>query len=139
VTGADAGYSGTPLIRKLGIREGTRIAMYDPPEGYWELLGDLPAGARPATDSDTDIEFSHVFATDRAALAAGLDAARGRMARDGMVWLSWPKKASGVSTELDGNVVRALGLERGLVDVKVCAVDAVWSGLKFVIRVADRA
>lgn len=139
MTAADAGYSGTPLIRKLGIREGTRIATYGSPEGYWELLGDLPAGARPAADSDTDIEFSHVFATGRAALAAGLEAARARMARDGMVWLSWPKKASGVPTELDGNVVRSLGLERGLVDVKVCAVDAVWSGLKFVIRVADRA
>jgi len=139
VRGTGAGYSGTPLIRKLGIREGTRIATYDAPEHYWELLGDLPEAARPATDSDRAIEFSHVFATGRAALAAGLDAARKRMAPDGMVWLSWPKKTSGVATELDGNVVREVGLESGLVDVKVCAVDETWSGLKFVIRVADRA
>lgn len=134
-----AGYSGTPLVRKLGIKEGFRIAVTNPPAGYWDLLGDLPNGVREATPRDREVEFSHVFATTRTALLAGLAAAKGRMASDGMVWLSWPKKASGVATELDGNVVRGLGLDEGLVDIKVCAVDDVWSGLKFVIRVKDRA
>ena len=134
-----AGYSGTPLVRKLGIRAGDRIALWDPPEGYWDLLGGVPEGTREAAPGDHEIEFSHVFATTVEGLVAGLEAARERMAVDGMVWLSWPKKASGVETELDGNAVRRLGLESGLVDVKVCAVDETWSGLKFVIRVADRA
>jgi hypothetical protein len=134
-----AGYSGTPLVRKLGIKAGFRIRVSNPPSDYWDLLGALPQGCRRAVAADGDIEFSHVFATTRQELVDGLEAARSRMATDGMVWLSWPKKASGVATELDGNVVRELGLETGLVDIKVCAVDETWSGLKFVIRVADRA
>ncbi len=133
-----AGYSGTPLIRKLGIRSGDRMWLFDPPPGYRDLLGTLPEGAREAGRGERGVEFLHVFATTRAALARGLMEARARMAENGMVWLSWPKKASGVATELDGNVVRVAGLEEGLVDIKVCAVDDVWSGLKFVIPVADR-
>ncbi|MDH3732821.1 MAG: DUF3052 domain-containing protein [Gemmatimonadota bacterium] len=134
-----AGYSGTPLVKKLGIKPGSRIELWNEPDDYWELLGDLPSEARRADADEVGVEFSHVFATTASELRAGLDAARSRMARGGMVWLSWPKKSSGVETELDGNVVRQLGLETGLVDIKVCAVDDTWSGLKFVIRVADRA
>lgn len=133
-----AGYSGTPLVRKLGIKPGYRVWSFGAPEGYGALLGELPAGVRPAEPGERGIEFLHVFATTRGALEHGLAQARARMAEDGMVWLSWPKKASGVDTELDGNVVRGIGLGAGLVDVKVCAVDQVWSGLKFVVRVADR-
>lgn len=134
-----AGYSGTPLVRKLGIKPGYRLWTFDAPEGYGALIGELPDGARPAEPGERGIEFLHVFATTRAALARGLAEARERMAEDGMVWLSWPKKASGVETELDGNVVRGIGLDAGLVDIKVCAVDDDWSGLKFVIPVKDRA
>ena len=134
-----AGYSGTPLVKKLGIKEGFRIAVWNGPDNYHELLGELPKGTRPAASGDKDVEFSHVFATSRKELLVGLGAAKRAMASNGMVWLSWPKKASGVSTELDGNEVRRLGLASGLVDTKVCAVDETWSGLKFVIRVADRA
>jgi len=133
-----AGYSGTPLVRKLGIKPGHRMWAFDPPDRYEALLGELPEGARPAREEERGIEFLHVFATSRAALGRGLAEARERMAEDGMVWLSWPKKTSGVETELDGNVVRETGLAAGLVDIKVCAVDEVWSGLKFVIPVADR-
>lgn len=134
-----AGYSGTPLVRKLGIKKDFRLAVWNRPDGYLDLLGELPEGVREAGPDDREIEFSHVFATDRKTLLAGLSAAKRTMAQDGMVWLSWPKKASGVPTELDGNEVRRLGLESGLVDIKVCAVDETWSGLKFVIRVVDRA
>jgi hypothetical protein len=134
-----AGYSGTPLVKKLGIKEDFRIAVWNGPVNYDELLGELPEGARAAGPGDDDIEFSHVFATGRTELVAALNEAKRTMATDGMIWLSWPKKASGVPTELDGNEVRRLGLESGLVDIKVCAVDETWSGLKFVIRLADRA
>lgn len=133
-----AGYSGTPLVKKLGIKPGHRMWSFGAPDGYEALLGALPDGARPAGKGETEIEFLHVFATTRETLERGLAEARRRMAEDGMVWLSWPKKASGVATELDGNVVREIGLGAGLVDIKVCAVDETWSGLKFVIPVADR-
>lgn len=126
-------------MRKLGIKPDYRVAVWNAPDDYWELLGNLPEGCREAEPGDHDIEFCHVFALDEEDLVAGLAAAKRSMATDGMVWLSWPKKASGVETELDGNRVRRIGLESGLVDIKVCAVDETWSGLKFVIRVADRA
>lgn len=134
-----AGYSGTPLVRKLGIEPGHRMWTSGAPDAYETLLGELPEGVRRADEGERGVEFLHVFATTREALVRGLAEARERMAEDGMVWLSWPKKSSGVETELDGNVVRGIGLDAGLVDVKVCAVDEVWSGLKFVIRVADRS
>lgn len=134
-----AGYSGTPLVKKLGIKEGFRIALWNPPDNYADLLGPLPTGAGEVAAGESGVEFSHVFAKTRRELQAGLDAARAGMAEKGMIWLSWPKKSSGVETELDGNIVRETGLEIGLVDIKVCAVDETWSGLKFVIRVADRA
>ena len=134
-----AGYSGTPLVKKLGIKEGFRMRVLNAPAGYHDLLGPLPDGCRDADADERGVEFSHVFAITASELRTGLEAARAAMSTDGMVWLSWPKKASGVPTELDGNVVREMGLESGLVDVKVCAVDETWSGLKFVIRVADRA
>ncbi len=132
------GYSGTPLVRKLGIREGDRMWVEGAPEHYWDLLGPLPEGAGPAEPDEEDLPFAHVFATSRTNLERRLRGARDRIAPNGMAWASWPKKASGVDTELDGNVVREVGLRTGLVDVKVCAVDETWSGLKFVYRLADR-
>lgn len=133
-----AGYSGTPLVRKLGIKPGNRLWLADPPSHYFELLGALPEGVREARPREKGLEFAHVFAVTEKALTRSLERARDRIAADGMVWASWPKKASGVETELDGNVVRRIGLDAGLVDVKVCAVDEVWSGLKFVFRLVDR-
>ncbi len=137
-TPVPAGYSGTPLIRKLGIKAGFRMWLDAAPDHYWSLLGPLPEEARAAAAQDEEIEFAHVFATTRKDLTDRLEEAKRRIAPTGMVWVSWPKKASGVETELDGNVVRQLGLDSGLVDIKVCAVDETWSGLKFVYRVADR-
>lgn len=137
-TPTPVGYSGTPLVRKLGIKEGNRLWLSGTPAHYWDLLGPLPEGVAVAEDDGELVEFAHVFATTKADLEEGLSEAKARIAPNGMVWASWPKKTSGVATELDGNVVRAMGLDTGLVDVKVCAVDETWSGLKFVYRVADR-
>lgn len=133
-----AGYSGTPLVRKLGIKPGFRLWLVDAPDHYFDLLGPLPEDAREARPREKGIEFAHVFALTEKSLARGLERARDRIAPNGMVWASWPKKSSGVETELDGNAVRGIGLGSGLVDVKVCAIDDTWSGLKFVFRLVDR-
>ncbi len=107
------------------------------PDHYWDLLGELPDDVFAASPEEP-VTFAHVFATEIDAAADGIARAKGRLAPDGMVWVSWPKKASGVQTELDENGVRRLGLAAGLVDVKICAVDETWSGLKFVLRLRDR-
>ncbi len=134
-----AGYSGTPLIRKLGIKEGFKIAVINPPVGYWRLLGQLPDQASVSDPlSDSSLDFVQVFVKDAAELERGLTELRGRIVPNGMIWVSWPKKSSKIETNLNENVVRDLGLKSGLVDTKVCAVDETWSGLKFVIRVKDR-
>lgn len=136
-----SGYSGTPLVRKLGLEPGMRIRLYEAPDGYWELLGGSPASLEVTLLSDGDekrADYSHLFATAEAALEEFFAAARERMAKDGMVWASWPKKSSGVASEIGRAEVMAAGRAVGLVDVKVCAVDATWSGLKFVIPVAER-
>ena len=134
-----AGYSGTPLVRKLGIKPGMRMLVVAPPDDYRALLGELPEGVEDAGDADGPVAFIHVFARSKTALEQQVSALKGRMLQDGMLWASWPKKASGVETDLSGDVVRGVGLGAGLVDVKVCAVDDRWSGLKFVIRKADRS
>ncbi len=115
-----------------------RAALLDAPEGYAATLGELPPDVELATSLSADLPFVQLFAPDRQALDERLPDAKSALARDGMLWVSWPKKTSGVPTDLDGNVVRAAGLAAGLVDVKVCAVDETWSGLKFVYRVEDR-
>lgn len=136
------GYSGTPLPKKLGIKPGAGIVVLGQPENYAELVSPLPAGARIATRIATRMpkqpEFVHLFATARAELAKHLTRVRPMLAPDGTVWVSWPKKASGVATNITEDVIRAVALPLGFVDVKVCAVDETWSGLKLVIRVELR-
>lgn len=133
------GYSGTPLIRKLGMKRGHRALVIDPPENYWELLGGRPTDVRvEAPNTRARLDFVHVFAGAEKGLLRRLRSLKKKIAPDGMIWVSWPKRSSGVSSDLDGNAVRRLGLAAGLVDVKVCAVDETWSGLKFVIPVDDR-
>jgi hypothetical protein len=142
-----AGYSGMSLVKKLGIRSGMNIAVLGAPADYFELLADLPddvaflaaanPGTLPAAGPD-GIDMVHVFTRARSELEGRLPELRRRIRPDGMIWISWPKQASGVASDLNGNVVRDAGLAVGLVDVKVCAVDATWSGLKFVIPLADR-
>jgi hypothetical protein len=133
-----AGYSGTPLIRKLGIRTGATISLIGAPADYDELIGPLPEGARVRARLAPDTDFIHLFAPDRATLTRELPRARKALAMDGTLWISWPKKTAGVATDLVEGIVRETGLAAGLVDVKICAVDETWSGLKFVYRLADR-
>lgn len=133
-----AGYSGTPLLRKLGLAPGMRCVIIDAPVDYWGLVDADPRRMIVLEDGAADIDFVHLFVRERAGLRERLTSLRGRIAQDGMIWVSWPKRASKVATDLTEDVVRGAGLAAGLVDVKVCALDEVWSGLKLVIRRADR-
>ncbi len=133
-----AGYSHRPLAAKLGLREGMRAAVLNAPDDYRDTLGALPDGVALVIELEPALRFIQLFAPDRATLDRLLAPARDALASDGMLWVSWPKKASGRPTDLDGNIVRAAGLAAGLVDIKVCAVDETWSGLKFVYRREDR-
>ena len=132
------GYSGTPLPKKLGIKAGFRVRLVDaPPEVQAELSSDL-AACEIAADGTMPIDFAMVFTKSRTTLAKEFSHVSKLLAPAGMLWVSWPKKTSGVATDLDENKIRDIGLAAGLVDVKVCAVTDVWSGLKFVRRVKDR-
>ncbi|MGD0501620.1 MAG: DUF3052 domain-containing protein [Steroidobacteraceae bacterium] len=129
-----AGYSGTPLVKKLGIKEGSAIHIINAPRGYRALLKPLPAAVRfePAI-SDATI-LVHVFETECERLATTLRALRKQLAADATVWVSWPKKASKISTTVTEHTIREVALPLGFVDVKVCAVTDIWSGLKLVVR-----
>ena len=130
------GYSGTPLVDKLGIKPGARLKFASEPKGFDALLGKLPEGSRIARSGALD--FAMLFAKGKSDLVKGFARLRDRLEPNGMLWVAWPKKTSGVETDLTEEVVRTFGLGAGLVDVKVCAVDATWSGLKFVRRLKDR-
>jgi hypothetical protein len=133
-----AGYSGTPLVRKLGIKAGFKLWVIGPPLNYWDLLGTLPDNVSIGEPGQELFDFIHVFVTDRAQLEEELGELRARIVPAGMIWVSWPKKSSQVASDLSEPIIRDLALKSGLVDVKVCAVDATWSGLKLVIRLRDR-
>ena len=133
-----AGYSGTPLVRKLGIKPGSNIAFLNAPTGYANDL-DLPVGVTINSRSTKLLDFVQMFVKSEKELKAGFSTYVKRLNASGMLWVSWPKKSSGVSTDLTENVVREVGLAEGLVDVKICAVSEIWSGLKFVYRLKDRA
>ena len=129
-----SGYSGTPLAQKLGIRAGTRLYLYGAPRNYRALLAPLPPGVRTVRRLDDRTDVVHLFAREREALGRALRSARQAMRADAAIWVSWPKKASGVASDLSEDQVRELALPLGLVDIKVCAVDATWSGLKLMLR-----
>ena len=133
-----AGYSGRSVVQKLGIKPGFRIFVDGAPASYDDVIGPLPADVMLAPRLKAPLDMAHVFATQAAALRKKLPACREAIAPDGMVWVSWPKKSSGVATDVTENVVRDTALSLGLVDIKVCAVDAIWSGLKFAIPKAQR-
>ena len=133
-----AGYSGTPLPRKLGIKEGFRVGLLRAPHDVESILGPLPIGAQLVSLPGKDLEVVLLFARTRIELARELPRAKNAIVNDGALWLCWPKKTSRLARDLTGNVVRESGLASGLVDIKVCAVDEDWSGLKFVYRIADR-
>jgi hypothetical protein len=131
-----AGYSGTPLPKKLGIKEQFRVALLDLPEDVKTDLKTALAGCQIAKDEPVD--FAMIFVRTAGELKKQFPRFSKLLAPSGMLWVSWPKKASGVASDLDANEVRRIGLEAGLVDVKVCAVNEIWSGLKFVIRIKNR-
>ncbi len=133
-----SGYSGTPLTKKLGIREGSRVAVVSAPDGFTRVLGPLPAGVDLRTDARGRCDVVVFFVTRRAELARRFPSFVRALQTDGGLWVSWPKKTSGVATDLGFDAVQEVGLHAGLVDNKVCAIDGTWSGLRFVRRVADR-
>ena len=135
---AAAGYSGTPLVRKLGIDVGTTVVTVGAPPSYAKLLGPLPMQARITSRLPKTPAFVHVFATSRNDLAAHLRKLRPTIDPDGVVWVSWPKKSAKVATDITEDTIREIALPLGFVDIKVCAVDETWSGLKLVIRRALR-
>ena len=133
-----AGYSGKPLVQKVGIKPEMRIAIVNAPRGYGRVLGKLPSRVTRKASAVGPLDFVQFFTTERRELQRRFAALARALAPAGMLWISWPKKSSGVTTDLTEDVIRAIGLAHGLVDVKVAAVDEVWSGLKFVRRVKDR-
>jgi hypothetical protein len=133
-----AGYSGTPLPQKLGIKPGMIVVAIDPPENYRKLLDPVPSGVNFATRPVGKTKFVHLFVKERRVLAKHLQSLRRKIAEDAMVWVSWPKKSSGVPTDVTEDVIRAVALPIGFVDIKVCAVDDTWSGLKLMIRRENR-
>jgi hypothetical protein len=133
-----AGYSGTPLAKKLGIRANSRLYLQAAPADYGKLVAPLPAGVRTVSRIDATTDIIHLFATRRAVLRTLLRDTLNAMRPDATVWVSWPKRAAGVPTDITEDVIRELALPMNLVDIKVCAVDATWSALKLMVRKAKR-
>ena len=133
-----AGYSGTPLPQKLGIKPAMEVVVINAPDNYRELLGKLPTGVTFKKRFGTGSNFIHLFTKSRSELAKQLKDLRKRIAENGVVWISWPKKSSGVATDITEDVIRDVALPIGFVDIKVCAVDETWSGLKLMIRKTNR-
>ena len=131
-----SGYSETPLAKKLGIKEGFEIALFNQPEYYFGLFTDFPSDVKVIHKGKVD--FVHYFATEEKQLINDISKLKNQIEQNGMIWISWPKKASKMKTDLTEDVIRNLALKNGLVDIKVCAVDETWSGLKLVIPVKDR-
>lgn len=133
-----AGYSETPLAKKLGIKEAFQVAIIGAPPGFRGELVGLPDGVKFVASTATSLDLILFFVKSQRDLIERFPLLASRLAPAGMLWIAWPKKASGEKTDLSDNSVRQIGLDAGLVDVKVCAVNETWSGLKFVIRVKDR-
>jgi hypothetical protein len=131
---AVAGYSGTPLAKKLGIKDGARVFLANAPDDYARLVAPLPAGVRMVRTIDDRTDLIHIFVVRRRDLDTAVTRTLRLMRTDAVVWISWPKKSSGVATDVTEDTIREVALPLGLVDIKVCAVDDTWSGLKLVIR-----
>ena len=134
-----AGYSGTPLPKKLGIKEGSRIALINAPKDFESELGELPDNVEFIKRPTKSLDIILLFVSTERALARDFAKFAARLTANGMLWIAWPKKTSGVATDLAEQRVRQIGLDAGLVDVKICAIDETWSGLKFVYRLKDRS
>jgi hypothetical protein len=132
------GYSGTPLAKKLGIKEGFKIRLVNQPEYYFMLFSDLPKKITVAVDNKSKKNMIHYFAVQMKDLEKNILSLRSEIESDGMIWISWYKKSAKIPTDITEDKIRELALSNGLVDIKVCAVDEVWSGLKLVIPVKER-
>jgi len=135
---ATAGYSGTPLAKKLGFKPAYEVLLVDAPANYRKLVEPLPAGVKFVARLAGTTDIVHAFVTKKSALAKSLEAFRAKLKPDGVVWVSWPKKSAKVATDVTEDTVRELALPLGFVDIKVCAVDETWSGLKLMVRKALR-
>jgi hypothetical protein len=135
---ASAGYSGTPLPKKLGIKDGARVAFIDSPEGFEDTLGPLPDGVAIKRQRRGPLDVVVFFTASRAKLERRIEKLRAALDPAGRLWVAWPKRASGVPTDVTEDVVREIALAHKLVDNKVAAIDATWSGLQLVIRLRDR-
>lgn len=133
------GYSGTPLAKKLGFREGYQAGLVNPPKGFQKELAPLPSDVRLHTGNLIKrLNLIVLFADSQITLKSEFSKLARKLVPNGMLWIAWPKKASGWVTDLSENIIRDIGLQAGLVDVKVCAINDIWSGLKFVYRLQDR-
>ncbi|MGF7037302.1 DUF3052 family protein [Mucilaginibacter lappiensis] len=133
-----AGYSGTPLAKKLGIKSAFRVKLINAPDNYMELFTDIPAELYFEDDEVSKKDLIHFFTRQKDELLTRLTILKAQIKPDGMIWVSWPKKASKVITDITEDIIRNHALRIGLVDIKVCAIDETWSGLKLVIPVKDR-
>lgn len=133
-----AGYSGTPLLKKLGLKPAVNLFVVNAPPEYLAWLGELPPDVVLVPTAAEAVQAAHVFVYERAALKAWLNKLRRQLDPNGFVWVSWPKKASKVPTDITEDIIRELALPLGFVDIKVCAINEVWSGLKLVIRKDQR-
>jgi len=133
-----SGYSGTPLAKKLGIKENFRVKLVHAPGYYLDLFEDFPSDVKIIKSEKDKIDFIHYFCKKSEALIKDIPSLKKELQPNGMIWVSWCKKSAGIPTDVTEDVIRAVALKNGLVDIKVCAVDEVWSGLKLVIPVKDR-
>jgi len=133
-----SGYSGTPLIKKLGIKEGSDCTIINPPAGFMELLGELPAAVTISNSIKGKYDYIHFFTGSKTELNKKFVLLKKALNKNGMIWISWPKKSSKISTDLTEDIIRETALMNRLVDIKVCAIDETWSGLKLVYRLKDR-
>jgi hypothetical protein len=133
-----AGYSGTPLSKKLGLKPGFKIKLINAPDYYYTLLTDLPTDLKETKNPKIKKDLIHYFANDAAQLNEDIEQLKNEIELNGMIWISWYKKSAKMKTDLDENTIRDIALNKGLVDVKVCAVDEKWSALKLVIPLKDR-
>ena len=134
-----AGYSGTPLAKKLGIKEGSRIALVNAPKDFESQLEELPDNVQFIKRPTKSLDIILLFVLTERTLTRNFAKLAATLVSNGMIWIAWPKKSSGVTTDLSEQLVRRIGLDAGLVDVKICAIDDTWSGLKFVYRLKDRS
>ena len=133
-----AGYSGTPLVKKLGIKSGYKVRIVNEPEGYWDWISPVPEEVVLSRSSKNGFDFIHLFVKQEKNFKKEFLKLKKDLRKTGMLWVSWPKKSSKAPSDLDEGIIRNYDLANGLVDVKVCAVDEVWSGLKFMYRTKDR-